>query len=190
MKIDWSAEFNQARELDTRDPLAAFRDEFLFPQGGAGGARAGRDLLYFAGNSLGLQPRRARRYIEEELEDWQRFGVEGHVRARHPWLPYHEFLTENLARIVGAKSTEVVAMNTLTVNLHLMMVSFYRPTRERYKILIGLVVPRPIAWVSTFSENGVANCAPFSFFNVLCTDPPIVAVGFTARNPRLSSFSA
>ena len=109
MKIDWSAELNQAREIDARDPLAAFRDEFLFPQGGAGGARAGRDLLYFAGNSLGLQPRRARRYIEEELEDWQRFGVEGHLRARHPWLPYHEFLTENLARIVGAKSTEVVA---------------------------------------------------------------------------------
>ena len=136
MKIDWSAELNQAREIDARDPLAAFRDEFLFPQGGAGGARAGRDLLYFAGNSLGLQPRRARRYIEEELEDWQRFCVEGHLRARHPWLPYHEFLTENLARIVGAKSTEVVAMNTLTVNLHLMMVSFYRPTRERFKILI------------------------------------------------------
>lgn len=107
------------------------RDEFLFPR-----ASNGQDVKYFAGNSLGLQPKRARQYIEEELEDWHRLGVEGHTRARHPWLPYHEFLTESLARLVGAKPTEVVAMNTLTVNLHLMMVSFYRPTRERHKILI------------------------------------------------------
>ncbi|MFN7685856.1 MAG: kynureninase [Oligoflexia bacterium] len=107
------------------------REEFLFPK-----TPSGSDYLYFAGNSLGLQPRKARQYIEEELEDWARLGVEGHLKARHPWLPYHEFLTESLARLVGAKSTEVVAMNTLSVNLHLMMVSFYRPTKTRYKILI------------------------------------------------------
>jgi kynureninase len=107
------------------------REEFLFPKDAKG-----RDVRYFAGNSLGLQPRKARAYIEQELEDWSRLGVDGHLRARHPWLPYHEFLTESLARLVGAKAAEVVAMNTLTVNLHLMMVSFYRPTRTRYKILI------------------------------------------------------
>ncbi len=111
--------------------LALQRDEFLFPK-----APNGQDVRYFAGNSLGLQPKRARQYIEEELEDWHRLGVEGHTRARHPWLPYHEFVTESLARLVGAKPAEVVAMNTLTVNLHLMMVSFYRPTRARFMILI------------------------------------------------------
>jgi len=107
------------------------RSEFLFPT-----TSDQKDFLYFAGNSLGLQPRKARQYITEELEDWARLGVEGHLKARHPWLPYHEFVTESLARLVGAKPSEVVAMNTLTVNLHLMMVSFYRPTRARYKILI------------------------------------------------------
>ncbi len=107
------------------------REEFLFPK-----RPDGREYLYFAGNSLGLQPKRARQYIEEELEDWAQLGVEGHLKARHPWLPYHEFLTDSLAGLVGAKPTEVVAMNTLTVNLHLMMVSFYRPTKSRFKILI------------------------------------------------------
>lgn len=138
MTINFKEAMNKAELLDRQDPLAPYRDEFLFPRAGttALSGRAGGDALYFAGNSLGLQPKRARQFIEEELEDWHRFGVEGHVRARHPWLPYHEFVTESLARIVGAKASEVVAMNTLTVNLHLMMVSFYRPTKTRYKILI------------------------------------------------------
>ena len=93
-------------------------------------------MAYLAGNSLGLMPRKARGYIEQELDDWGRYAVEGHTRARHPWLPYHEELTAQLARLVGGQPGEVVAMNSLTVNLHLMMVSFYRPTRERYKILV------------------------------------------------------
>ena len=88
------------------------------------------------GNSLGLQPKRTKKFLIQELEDWAAFGVEGHFHARNPWLPYHEFLSDSYAKIVGAKSTEVVAMNTLTVNLHLMMVSFYRPTKKRYKIII------------------------------------------------------
>ena len=88
------------------------------------------------GNSLGLQPKRTKDYLKQELEDWADFGVEGHFHAKTPWMPYHEFLTESYAKIVGAKNTEVIAMNTLTVNLHLMMVSFYRPTKERYKIII------------------------------------------------------
>ncbi|MEN9722789.1 MAG: hypothetical protein RJB38_775 [Pseudomonadota bacterium] len=127
-----------AQEWDRDDGLAAFREEFLFPKVplSASPGLAGTDVLYFAGNSLGLQPKKAKQYVEEELEDWARFAVEGHFRARHPWMPYHEFMTEKLARVVGAKTTEVVAMNTLTVNLHLMMVSFYRPASDRYKIVI------------------------------------------------------
>jgi kynureninase len=146
----------KAQDLDAQDALAGLRGEFLFPKAGATATHgmAGQDVLYFAGNSLGLQPRKARQYIEEELEDWQRFGVEGHLRARHPWLPYHEFVTESLARVVGAKSSEVVAMNTLTVNLHLMMVSFYRPTKTRYKILI-----EPSAFPS--DQYAVASQADF-----------------------------
>lgn len=120
-----------ATALDEADPLKKFRAEFLFPK-----RPSGRDALYFTGNSLGLEPRKVREYVNEELDDWAKYGVEGHLTARHPWLPYHEFLTEPLARIVGAKPNEVVAMNTLSVNVHLLMVSFYRPTKTRNKIII------------------------------------------------------
>ncbi|MBX3245231.1 MAG: kynureninase [Acidobacteria bacterium] len=117
--------------LDAADPLRRFREEFHIPK-----HSDGSEVLYFTGNSLGLQPKRTREYIEQELKDWAELGVEGHFHAKHPWLPYHEFVTEPLARIVGAKPVEVVAMNSLTVNLHLLMVSFYRPTPSRYKIII------------------------------------------------------
>lgn len=120
-----------AQSLDQKDPLAKLRQEFNFPQ-----TSAGEDQLYFAGHSLGLMPKKARTYIEEELQDWAKLGVEGHFHAKHPWLPYHENITSSFARLVGAKESEVVAMNTLTVNLHLLMVSFYRPTAKRFKILI------------------------------------------------------
>ena len=120
-----------ARAMDAKDPVSHFKKEFLFPNG-----PSGEPCLYFAGNSLGLQPRKARSYVEQELDDWAKFGVEGHFHAKNPWLPYHELLTAQTARLVGAREIEVVVMNTLTVNLHLMMVSFYRPTRERFKILI------------------------------------------------------
>lgn len=120
-----------ARRLDAADTLKDFRKHFLFPK-----APTGKRALYFAGNSLGLQPKKARTYIDQELRDWAEHGVEGHMRAKRPWLPYHENLTEHTAALVGAKPSEVVVMNTLTVNLHLMMVSFYRPTPQRYKILV------------------------------------------------------
>lgn len=128
-EFERSAEF--AAKMDAADGLAGFRPKFLIPK-----TSSGEDCLYFTGNSLGLQPVTARKYIEEELDDWARLGVEGHLHARHPWLPYHEFVTEPLARVVGAKTGEVVAMNSLTVNLHLLMVSFYRPTAERFKVVI------------------------------------------------------
>jgi kynureninase len=120
-----------ARAMDEKDPLRPYRAEFLFPK-----APDGSDSIYLAGNSLGLQPRKAREYINAELDDWAKYGVEGHFHARHPWLPYHENLTAQAARLVGAQPEEVVVMNTLSVNLHLMMVSFYRPTPERFKILV------------------------------------------------------
>jgi len=96
----------------------------------------GQDSIYLCGNSLGLQPKKVKEYVNEELEDWATLGVEGHLHARHPWLPYHEFLTQSMARLVGANQSEVVVMNSLTVNLHLLMASFYRPDKKRYKILI------------------------------------------------------
>ena len=97
--------------------------------------QSGGESIYLCGNSLGLMPLTTPACVMEELEDWKNLGVEGHFHARHPWMPYHEFLTENMAAVVGALPSEVVVMNSLTVNLHLMMVSFYRPTRERFKIL-------------------------------------------------------
>lgn len=119
----------QAREKDAQDPLASLRERFHIPE------HKGEPVLYFTGNSLGLQPREARDEVLRELEDWAQLGVKGHTQARKPWLPYHEFLAESLARLVGAAPEEVVAMNGLTVNLHLLLVSFYRPRGNRTKIL-------------------------------------------------------
>jgi len=120
-----------AASQDAADALAPLRAEFLFPP-----ADDGSDCLYFAGHSLGLQPRASRDAVLAELDDWARLGVEGHFAARNPWLPYHELLTDATARLVGAKPSEVVVMNTLTVNLHLMLVSFYQPSGRRTKILM------------------------------------------------------
>ncbi|WP_030173894.1 kynureninase [Spirillospora albida] len=123
----------QALRLDETDPLPSRRGEFLIPPA-PGGAHP--EAAYFAGNSLGLQPRSAADYLREELDDWARLAVEGHTRARRPWVGYHELLREPAARLVGALPHEVVAMNSLTVNLHLMMASFYRPSGTRTRILI------------------------------------------------------
>lgn len=118
-----------ARRMDVEDPLRGFRDEFLFPQ------HEGRPVIYFCGNSLGLQPKTAADALKQELDDWAAHGVEGHFRAKHPWYSYHEELTPLLARLVGALPEEVVAMNQLTSNLHFLLVSFYRPGGKRRKIL-------------------------------------------------------
>jgi kynureninase len=125
-----------AQARDAADPLRAFRDEFHFPQHpGSSPGQAPEAVLYFTGNSLGLQPKGAADALKQELDDWARFGVEGHFHARHPWYSYHEELTPMLARLVGALPEEVVAMNQLTSNLHFLMVSFYRPSGKRRKIL-------------------------------------------------------
>jgi kynureninase len=120
-----------AEQLDRDDPLARFRDEFLIPPRSDAGRGA-----YLCGHSLGLQPKSARAAVQEELDSWAQHAVDGHFDTARPWLPYHEALAPSLARLVGATPLEVAAMNTLTVNLHLMLVSFYRPTPERRKILI------------------------------------------------------
>jgi len=117
--------------MDARDQLAHFRQRFHFPR-----TKDGQECLYLCGHSLGLQPKTARSYLEQELRDWAELGVEGHFHGKHPWMPYHRLLTEQTAVLMGAQPAEVVVMNSLTVNLHLMMASFYRPTRERHKIVI------------------------------------------------------
>ncbi len=118
-----------AKQLDEQDTLKSFREKFYIP------FINGKDSIYFTGNSLGLQPKTTQDYVVNELEDWANFGVEGHFHARKPWLSYHEIFAEQLAKVVGALPEEVVAMNQLTVNLHFLMVSFYRPSKQRYKII-------------------------------------------------------
>ncbi|WP_339754861.1 kynureninase [uncultured Winogradskyella sp.] len=120
-----------AKQQDTLDELSSYRQQFHIPKD-----KNGNDLIYLCGNSLGLQPKSTKAYINQELEDWANLGVEGHTDAKNPWLPYHEFLTDASAKLVGAKPIEVVTMNSLTANLHFMMASFYKPTKERYKIVI------------------------------------------------------
>lgn len=120
-----------ARSLDQKDVLRSYRNTFYIPKD-----VSGNECLYFTGNSLGLQPKTTKAAIEQELLDWATLGVQGHLEAKNPWMPYHEFLTESMAKIVGAKPIEVVVMNTLTANLHFLMASFYSPTAKRHKILI------------------------------------------------------
>ena len=162
-----------ALEMDKADALRHFREKFYIPK-----QSNGDDALYFTGNSLGLQPKRTREYIEQELNDWETFGVEGHFHAKNPWMPYHEIVSEGLAKIVGAQKSEVVAMNSLTVNLHLLMVSFYRPTAERYKIIIEAdafpsdkyAVKSQIAFHGFAVEDSLIELAPRDGETILRTE--------------------
>lgn len=118
-----------AQQLDSKDKLKQYRDKFFIPQ------INNKDCVYYTGNSLGLQPKSTSKYIQQELDDWAKFGVEGHFEAKKPWFAYHEQFAKPISKIVGAKPSEVVVMNNLTVNLNLLMVSFYRPTTKRFKII-------------------------------------------------------
>jgi kynureninase len=131
MSISFSADEKFALQLDAEDPLRGFRDRFHLPLG-----MDGKPLIYFAGNSLGLMPKTARKIVEQELDDWARLAVDAHLGAATPWYTYHETLREPAARLVGARPNEVICMNSLTVNLHLMMATFYRPTKTRCRILM------------------------------------------------------
>lgn len=129
--MTYSTELSYALAKDKEDALRMYREQFHLPL-----QENGEPYVYLCGNSLGLQPKSVEKGIQQELSDWKKYGVEGHFHAKNPWLPYHEFLTAAMAGVVGGKPEEVVVMNTLTVNLHLMMVSFYRPTAARHKIII------------------------------------------------------
>lgn len=140
-----------ARQLDRSDELKSFRSNFFIP------TINGKPSIYFTGNSLGLQPKTTKKYITEELTDWAKLGVEGHLHSRRPWLYYHKLTKKGLAGLVGAKPIEVVAMNHLTVNLHLMMVSFYKPTKQRFKI---------ICETGAFSSDQYAFESQLKFHNI------------------------
>ncbi len=127
--VAYKSSLEFAKEKDLNDSLRSYRERFFIP------VIDGIETVYFTGNSLGLQPKMVKSYLEEELDAWKNWGVEGHFEAKKPWFAYHEFLTEKIAKIVGAKPLEVVVTHSLTTNLHLLMVSFYRPTKTRYKIL-------------------------------------------------------
>ena len=129
--MTFSSDEEFARQLDCEDPLRDFREKFSLPLG-----KDGKPVIYFAGNSLGLMPKSARAIVDEELDNWAKFGVDAHHAAATPWYSYHEALRVPTARVVGANPAEVICMNSLTVNLHLMMATFYRPTKSRFKILM------------------------------------------------------
>ena len=129
--MQFSSDESFARQLDAEDPLRSFRDKFHLPLG-----KDGKPLIYFAGNSLGLMPKSAKSVVDQELNDWAKLGVDAHFEAKTPWYTYHEPLREPTARIVGANPVEVICMNSLTVNLHMLLATFYRPTKSRFKILV------------------------------------------------------
>ena len=161
MKFEHSLSY--AKGLDKKDPLRNFRSAFHLPR------INGRTQLYFCGNSLGLQPKNVKQFVKEELEDWAALGVEGHFHAKRPWLYYHKFAKKTLSKLTGAKPDEVVAMNHLTVNLHLMLTSFYRPTKERFKI---------ITEAGAFSSDQYAIESQMNLHRV---DPELALVELTPR---------
>ncbi|MBX2890677.1 MAG: kynureninase [Saprospiraceae bacterium] len=170
MHYENSLEF--ARAQDANDPLRSYREQFVFPQ------HNGTNVLYFCGNSLGLQPKTVRRALLDELDQWAVHGVEGHFRGDLPWMHYHKFLTPQTARLVGALPHEVVVMNTLTVNLHLAMVSFYRPTARRYKIIMEAgafpsdqyAVESQVRWHGRDPERAIVEVGPRAGEDVLRTE--------------------
>src|SRR5690348_13075631 len=127
--MEYQNSLDFAKRMDEQDPLKHFRDRFFIPR------HNGKDSIYFTGNSLGLEPKTVYQYVKQELDDWAKLGVDAHLEAKNPWLPYHEIFPKQLGKIVGCLPHEVVVMNSLTVNLHLLLVSFYRPTKERFKII-------------------------------------------------------
>jgi kynureninase len=162
----------QARHLDDQDGLHSFREQFVFPQ------HKGKNALYLCGNSLGLQPKSVRAALLQELDQWAEHAVEGHFRGQLPWMHYHKFLKEQSARLVGAQPHEVVVMNTLTVNLHLMMVSFYRPTSSRYKIIMEAgafpsdqyAMETQVKWHGFDPQEAIVEIAPREGEDTLRTD--------------------
>lgn len=177
--------------MDAQDTLHAFRDQFIFPQ------HNGHNALYFCGNSLGLQPKSIREALLGELDHWAEHGVEGHFRGEKPWMYYHKFLTEATARLVGALPHEVVVMNTLTVNLHLMMVSFYRPTATRYKIVMEAgafpsdqyAVESQVRWHGFEPEDAIIEISPRAGEDTLRTEDILQVIEKEGDSIALVMFS-
>jgi kynureninase len=167
-----------AQQMDAQDPLRHFRDQYLFPQ------HQGQNGLYFCGNSLGLQPKKARAFLEKELHRWQELGVEGHFEGELPWTQYHKALAPASAHIVGAQEDEVIIMNTLSVNLHLMMVSFYRPTSQRFKIIMEAgafpsdqyAVESQVRWHGFDPAEAIVEVAPRPGEALLHTEDILAAI--------------
>jgi kynureninase len=183
----------RAMDLDDRDPLPTLRSRFLVPR-----HEDSREIAYFAGNSLGLQPRSTRTVLEEELDDWATLAVEGHLEARRPWVSYHELLREPSARLVGARPAEVVVMNSLTVNLHLLMASFYRPTQQRYRILIedsafpsdSYAVRSQAAWHGFDPDQAIVRLKPRDGESVLQTADVVDWLAASGSDVALVLFGA
>ncbi|MBK6930115.1 MAG: kynureninase [Saprospirales bacterium] len=180
-----------AQNLDAHDPLRAYREQFVFPQ------HKGQPVLYFCGNSLGLQPKTVRQALLAELDHWAEYGVEGHFRGELPWMHYHKFLTAQTARLVGALPHEVVVMNTLTVNLHLMMVSFYRPAPGRYKIIMEAgafpsdqyAVESQVRWHGFEPGDAIVEVAPRPGEDTLRTEDILAVIEKQGKNTALVLFA-
>ena len=147
---NYQSSLDYAKQQDALDSLSDYRHKFHIPKD-----NNGNELIYLCGNSLGLQPKTTKSYINQELEDWANLGVEGHFEAKNPWVKYHEYLTDTMAKVVGAIPIEVVITNTLTTNLHLLMVSFYQPTKTKYKIQWNL-------FLTNFSFNSAKLSKEYS----------------------------
>ncbi len=176
--MQYEATLDFAKAQDQQDELRDFRARFYFPQ------HDGKDVYYFCGNSLGLQPRGVAEALMREVEHWRRYGVEGHFEGEMPWFHYHKFLQEQSAAIVGAQPEEVVVMNTLTTNLHLMMVSFYRPSGKRYKVLMEAgafpsdqyAVESQVRWHGYQPEDAIVEVAPRPGEETLRTEDIVAAI--------------
>ena len=174
----YEASLSFAQKMDEQDALRHFRDQFFFPK------HKDQDSLYFCGNSLGLQPKSVHSYITQELEHWKNHGVEGHFKGDKPWMHYHTFLQTQTAHIVGAAEDEVVVMNTLTVNLHLLMVSFYRPHKKRFKIIMEAgafpsdqyAVESQVKWHGFHPEEAIVEVAPRVGAQLLRTEDILAAI--------------
>lgn len=188
-KTHYSADF--ALLADKNDVLASFRNDFFFPQ------HNGYSALYFCGNSLGLQPKSVSDYLEQELKDWREFGVEGHFNSKRPWFSYHKVLTESLARLVGAIPLEVVAANTLTANLHFAMVSFYKPTPQRYKIIMEgnafpsdqYAIESQVRYHGFHPDTTIIELFPREGEYTLRTEDILSAISFHGKDLALVMFS-
>lgn len=188
MPFETSLAFAEAQ--DAADPLRAFRDQFHFPSFGT------RELVYFTGHSLGLQPKTVKAAVELELDEWAKYGVEGHFHSTNPWYSYHERLTPTMAGIVGAREPEVVCMNSLTTNLHLLFVSFYRPTRTRYKIIAeAKMFPSDRYLLETQArfhgfdpDDAIIEVAPRDGETLIREEDILAAIAENARNLALVFF--